>query len=636
MDDFAMIAQGLPGTQETPAPETETGALPLKVIGSEQLMEARRTLSEYKEGKARLEAKIIENEQWYKLRHWEQMRDGDRREIRPASGWLLNVILNKHADATDSYPAPTVLPREEGDKPEAEKLSSILPAILELNDFEETYSAEQLYKLKHGCGVYGVFWDPQLMNGLGDIAVVQADLLNLFWEPGVTDIQRSRNLFHVELWDNETLVEQYPQLEGRVGGTDDEMSHYIHDDNVKTTDKTMVIDWYYKRAAGGRTVLHYCKFACDQVLFATENEPEYRDRGFYDHGLYPFVFDVLFPLTGTPAGFGFIDIGKNAQEYIDRGGQAILENMLANTKPRYFSRIEGAVNEEEYADLTKDIVHVSGSSVGEDSIRPIEGKQLASIYVDVMQHKIEELKEVCGNRDVNTGGHTAGVTAASAVAALQEAGSKLSRDNTRGSYRAYRQVILMMIELVRQFYDAPRQFRILGDNGAYAFTEYDNSAITGEDISAYDISFGRRVPLFDVSVAAQRATAYSKMSQNELALQLYNNGLFNPQMADQALMCVDMMDFDRKTEILQKIAQNGTLLQTVQMLQQQLLGMAAMIDEMRGTDDATAAVMAQFGGQPGAPVPAGGGHAGGGRTENPEEAKVTARAREAAAERSRI
>jgi len=86
---------------------------------------------------------------------------------------------------------------------------------------------------------------------------------------------------------------------------------------------------------------------------------------------------------------------------------------------------------------------------------------------DVLAH-IEELKETRGNRDFSQGGTTSGVTATSAIAALQEAGSKLSRDMIKGSYHAFTQIACLVIRLIRQFYDEPRAFRILGEQGADA------------------------------------------------------------------------------------------------------------------------------------------------------------------------
>ena len=607
-----------------------------QVIGKEQVQKARLTLQKYKEGKANLEQKVIESEQWYKLRNWECMRkqSKDINQVEPVSGWLFNSIANKHADAMDNFPSPNILPREEGDKAEAEMLSSIIPVILEQNDFEDTYDVEADDKLKHGTGVYGVFWDGSKLNGLGDISVESEDILSLFWQPGVTDIQDSRNFFHVALVDNDVLIGQYPQLYGKLGSSTLDLSKFIYDDAVDTSEKSAVIDWYYKKAQGGKTILHLCKFVNDEVLFATENDPETYPNGWYDHGLYPYVFDPLFRMKGTPCGFGYVDVAKSAQEYIDRGNQAIMENMLANASPRHFIRNDGAVNEEEYADMTKKFVHVDGN-LGQDSIIPVQGKPLNDIYVSVLVNKIEELKETTGNRDVSNGGTTSGATAASAIAAMQEAGSKLSRDNNKASYRAFRKVCLMVIELIRQFYDMPRCFRIMGENGAARFVEYSNAGIAPQMQGIeMGVDMGFRVPLFDIEITAQKQSPYSKMSQNELALQFYTAGFFNPQMADQALACLEMMDFDRKQFIMQKIAQNGGMYQQILMMQQQMLQMAQMIDPAMAEQMANGILNGQ-------PAPTMGGAAPSqnvaqtealGGEEGPKEASTTKKARQRVAE----
>ena len=547
-------------------------------IGAEQVRNARQLLRKYKEGKANLEQKVIENEQWYKLRSWECMRkQGQPDQVEPVSGWLFNAIANKHADAMDNFPCPNFLPREEADKAEARMLSSIVPVILEQNDFEQTYDMESDDKLKSGTGVYGVFWDQTRLGGLGDIAVEQVDVLSLFWEPGITDIQRGKNLFHVELVDNEDLEGMYPQLLGKLGGNTLDISTFLYDDAVDTTCKSAVVDWYYKKPMGSRTVLHYCKFVEDEVLFATENDPESYPNGWYDHGLYPYVFDPLFRMKGTPCGFGYVDVGKSAQEYIDRGNQAILENMLENASPRHFIRGDGSVNEEEYADRRKKFIHVDGN-LGQDSILPVQGKVLSDVYLAVLNNKVDELKETTGNRDISNGGTTSGVTAASAIAAMQEAGSKLSRDSNKASYRAFRKVCLMILELIRQFYDMPRCFRILGRNGAAEYVEYSNLGLRPQaQGNALGVDMGYRVPLFDIEITAQKASPYAKMSQNELALQFFGAGFFNPQLADQALACLDMMDFDRKEFVIGKIADNAGLYRKLREL-------ALTLDGLQGTD----------------------------------------------------
>ena len=595
-------------------------------IGQEQLRQANLTLQKYKEGKANLEQRVIDNEEWYRLRHWECLRGKKKQQVEPVSAWLLNAIANKHADAMDNYPAPNILPREKDDVEEARRLSDIVPVVLEQTGYEGTYSETWWDKLIGGTAIYGVFWDSGKLNGLGDIAVEPVDVLNLFWEPGITNIQDSANVFHLSLADNKALESSYPQLSGNLGGSTLDISKYVYDDTVDTSGKSVVVDWYYKKQVGQTTVLHFCKYVNDTVLYATENDETMAKRGWYDHGKYPFVFDPLFRIKGTPCGFGYIDIGKGAQEYIDRGDQAVMQNMLSNAKPRYFIRSDGSVNEAEYGDMTKDFVHTDGN-LGQDSILPIAGKGLSSIYLNVLDRKVEELKETTGNRDVSTGGSTSGVTAASAIAAMQEAGSKLSRDSNKAAYRAFREIVLLVVELIRQFYDLPRQFRIIGANGEQSFISYTNAGLLpqaqGND---FGVDMGYRVPLFDIEIAAEKASPYSKLSQNELALQFFGAGFFNPQLTDQALACLEMMDFDGKDRMMQRIAHNGTLYQQLMQTRQQAVAMAQAVDMQMGTNYAGQILLgAQGQAQPG-------------RVQKPEttggESSVTRNAREEAASRA--
>ncbi len=529
-------------------------------IGTEEVRRAADILRRYHAGKRQLEQRIIDNEQFWKLRHWQQMeksgQGGNPADPQPTSGWLVNCILSKHADAMDCYPEPTVLPREPGDREEAGKLTRILPVILKKNGFKRTYSSAWWYKLKSGCAVYGVFWDAGKLNGLGDISIRRMDLLNLFWEPGVTDIQDSPHFFSTELQDREALEERYPQAKGKADRGGWTLSRYLYDDAVDTSGKVLVVDWYYHTRENGRRVLQYCKFVGDTVLYATENDPDMRDRGWYDHGRYPFVFDVLFPEEGTPAGYGYVDLCKSPQKQIDLMNQAILKNTLASATPRFFVRSDGAVNENEYADWTRPFVHTNGN-LGSDSIAPIQTAGLDSVYVAILQSKIAEMKETAGNRDVANGGTAGGVTAATAIAALQEAGGKLSRNMIDDGYEAFSDVVTLCIELIRQFYSLPRQFRLLGVMGQEEFVSYDSRGLQPQAVDDGVVS-GYRVPEFDLEVSAQDENPYKTMEYNQLALQLFQMGFFRADMADQALRCLELMDFKNKDRLMSSILRGQT------------------------------------------------------------------------------
>ena len=558
------------------------------VVGKDQIREALQILRKYMAGKANLDKRMIENEQWWKLRHWDQIPQQGTTGLKTKSAWLVNVILSKHADAMDALPEPNCLPRAADDKLEARKLSKILPLVLEQADFASAWSTNWWKKLKAGLGVYGVFWDKDALNGLGEIAIRPIDALKLYWEPGVLDIQDSANVFLISLEDNKRLEAKYPELEGKLNGKDLTVKEYLYDDHVDTSDKSPVVDWYYKRETGGRKVLHYVKFVGESVLYATENDPDCTDRGLYDHGQYPFYPDVLFPEEGTPAGFGYVDLCKDAQRQIDLMNNAIVANCVAAATPRWLKRGEDGINEEEYADWTKPFVHVQGA-IDEAAIRQITVSPLSGNYLAILESKIAEMKETSGNRDVNNGGAPSGVTAASAIAAMQEQSGKLSRDQIRTSYNCFKAVCYCAIELIRQFYDAPREFRIIGMDGQDQFVSFDNSRLQiQEQMNPYTKMVEIRKPVFDIKVTAQKATEYSKLSQNELALQFYQMGFFAPNNADPSLAALEMMDFDGKEDVRQRVQQNGTNFQMLQMLQQENMMLKARlgIAPMPGTESA--------------------------------------------------
>ena len=552
-------------------------------IGPEQLKKFLSVLEEYKSGKVRTEQRIVASERWWKLRNSEEEEKetniGKDGGYKSSSGWLHNVLVSKHADAMEAYPEPNILPRESGDRGEARMLSSIIPCILEQNHFEDTYSDVMWQKVKTGTGVYKVVWDKSKLNGLGDISVEKVNLLNIYWEPGITDIQRSRYFFHTELFDKDVLEQRYPELEGKLKGQSFVSTKFLYDDHVNTENKHTVIDVYYHKYVEGRKTLQYCKFVGDIALYATENDPEMAMRGLYDHGMYPYVFDALFPIEGSPCGYGYVDLCRNPQTTIDLLNTSFVKNAMVGATPRYFSRGEGAVNEEEFLDLSKPLVHVTNAS--EDALRRIEHNNLDGVYVNVLDRTIQELRETSGNTETSTGNISSGVTAASAIAALQQASGKGSRDSTQESYRAYSRIIELCIELMRQFYDMPRQFRILGQYGAQEYVTYINNGLQLQDQgTAFGQDGGFRLPVFDIKVSAQKKNVYTKVTQNELALQFFQLGFFNPQMTDQALMCLDMMDFEGKDDIMQKVAQNGTMYQKLLQYMQLALSFAQASDPM--------------------------------------------------------
>ena len=554
----------------------ESGA---KTIGPAEISEAEAILQRYRSGKAALEKRIIENDEWFRMRYWKdhpnRMMDG---KPKPASGWLFNSIANKHADAMDNYPEPNVLPRAVDDEETAKELSSILPVILEQSDYEKVWSDSWWRKLKQGTGVKGIFWDPTARGGVGDIAIRCMDILRLYWEPGCMDIQDSPNFFSLSIESDDRLKERWPQLREHTGSSIS-VAQYIHDDNISTADKSVVVDWYYKKQnAAGRQVLHYCKFCNGIVLYASENDPQLAERGFYDHGKYPFVFDVLFQEEDSPAGFGYIDVMKDTQTSIDRVNQAMDENAQLAAKMRFIVSDAAGLNEQELTDFANDVVHVTGR-LNEAEFQQLQVQAMAGNVMSYRDSRVEELKQVSGNWDVSQGGVASGITAASAIAALQEAGSKLSRDMIKSAYRSFSQECYLVIDLMRQFYDEQRVFRVTGSSGQNQFVAFSGAMLRAPAAQLIGgVVLGGREPVFDITISAAKKSTFSKLSQNETAKECYQLGFFNPANADAALAALEMMDFEGIEKVRDRVQQNGTLLQQLQQANQLIMQLSAQID----------------------------------------------------------
>ena len=586
----AMPGTGLPQSAGADSSLGEGAFDEADAIGEDEVRQANDLLQKYKAGKAALDRRIVDNELWFRMGHWKNYKNKMMEDKpKPSSGWLFNSIANKHADAMDNYPEPNVLPRAADDEQTAKVLSKILPTVLEQCDYETAYSDTWWRKLKTGTGVKGVFWDPMLRGGLGDISIRSVNVLMLYWEPGVEDIQDSPNLFSLSLASNDRLEGQYPQLKGHTGHSLD-VAKYVHDDSLDTSDKSVVVDWYYKKALpGGQTVLHYCKYCNGVVLYASENDPAMRDRGFYDHGKYPFVFDPLFREEDSPAGFGYIDVMKDTQTAIDEMNHAMDENVKLAAKQRYVLSDTAGVNEEELADFGRDIVHVVGR-LTDDTFRPLQVSGLQGNLITYRDDRVSELKEISGNRDVSQGGTTSGLTAASAIAALQEAGSKLSRDMLKSAYRAFAKECYLVIELMRQFYDEQRVYRITGESGGTEYVPFSNAALQAQPGGMVGgVQLGDHEPVFDITVTAAKKSTFSRLSQNETAKECYQLGFFAPANADAALAALDMMDFEGIEKVRERVSQNGTLYQQLQQMAQQLQKMAAIIDQQNGTNVSAAA-----------------------------------------------
>lgn len=499
------------------------------------IKEAFDILREYKSGRSKLESRISAERKFWQSRCAPSSSN--------SSAWLFNSIVSKHADIVDNMPSCSCLPREECDEQDAALLSKIIPIIVDRCDFKGIYSDNSWLKLKYGAAIYGVFWNNSLEDGLGDIDIRPLRVEDVFWESGIRDIQESKNLFVCGIWDKDTLNNTYP--DAKIFDQKNEAGNLgleIYGSSFDSENRCVVVDWYYKKFDEyGVQRLHLCKFCGDVILYCSENDAACVG-GWYEHGQYPVIFDSLYPDEENIHGFGVIAIAKNSQDSIDRLDNNILEYADWSSKARFWAKKSLGVNEKEFSDLSKSIVEVEGD-IDEEKLKQIEMAKLDTSILELRGLKIEELKETTGTRDFLQGGTTGGVVAATAIERLQNSGEKFSRDSIEGSCRAYSKIITLIIELIRQFYDTPRYFRIKGECGDSEYICY-SGILSEKNRSKTQGGELIRRPHFDIEISTAKKSSNFADSANSLARELYDSGAFKPENAQQTLIMLELMSFE--------------------------------------------------------------------------------------------
>lgn len=525
----------------------------------EFIAKAKAALDDYKAQKAPIEERVRENNKWYAAQYHKKY-NAEKNTTEPATAFVLNAVENKYADAVDNYPQPNFLEREPKDEKTAKLLSSVIPVILKQSDFKRAYKKAWRQKLKHGTGIYGIFFD----EAKEQLKTICINILNIYCDTHVDNVQDSPFLFISSIVPNDELRKMYPKYSALFTG--DAAVKLGDGSSAEIRGKTEVFDCYYKKYSGGKYIVHMFKMAGGYVLEATEdiettaeydefgNEvsvSEGYEGGLYEHGMYPVVFDVMYPDDSCIFGLGVVDIVKNPQMYIDEIDGIISKNAMLAGKKRFFVKDNCGINENELKDAGNDIIHCAGN-VSEDNIREFQISTLDAFIVNHRQNKINELKEVIGNRDFQQGGTSGGVTAASAIATLQQAGEKISRALIDDSYDAYGDIVRMVVELCRQFMTSEEVYRITNDSGEVEYHTfgadmlYDSLGFDSED---------KKPVCFDIDIVPQKQNPFSREANNQTVLALWNAGFFNPQMIDMSLAALPVMSFDGKEKIIQALQQ---------------------------------------------------------------------------------
>ncbi len=495
-------------------------------------------------------------ERMYRGDHWHDVPQTDPNEPRPVTPIIQSTVENMKAELMDRLPEAVILPESPADT----EVARVIEAIIKQNHDADGY-AKEYRKLVHdllvgGYCVQEVGYDNSLNGGLGGAFLRHVDARSILFDPLSTETQEGRAVFKISLKTREYICSHYPKVApfltadafGKPDAVEDGILH------ADRQDAMFFLEYWWREydAESERYHVHMAQMAGNQVL---ADSREVKPDGLFEHGLYPFVVTPMFMRKGSCLGLGIVDMFETQQKYADKLDQIVLKNALMASHNKLLVTEASGFDTEDLRDWSKE-VH-SGESL--NGVTWFSTPPLPAYIIGYIGSIRESIKQESGANEFSRGSATGGVTAASAIAAMQEMSNKRARMIARVLHESFRDAVRLEIEVEREFNFFTRKVNVTVD-GELKECTFESAMLmrrTGNGKTLMPIEFY-------ISVKAQQETKYAAMNQNELALRMLQSGMMTPAQA------VELMVFEGKDQLLKQIREQNEKTEALAAQQQQL------------------------------------------------------------------
>ena len=481
------------------------------------------------------------NERIYRGEHWEEMRggvmDGEERP-EPMTPMVQSIIENVQADLMDGFPHAEITPESPEDRDVADVIGAIIAQNHDAQNFRKEYRKMCHDLLTHGWCVSESGYDSHAYNNIGMAFTRYVNCRNILFDPQCEDVQDGRAVFKIQPVTVKRLEEMYPEYEGQfesdVYDLIEERDQKVRKDSTKDV---LLIEYWWRvyDADAEQFRVHMAKCAGHKLL---EDSRRAKPDGYVSTGEYPFTVTGMMRRKGGPLGIGLCDSFGEMQKTADRIDQIVMMNALMASRNKMLVARSSGFDAEDLQDWSKE-VHL-GDNLG--GVTWMSTPPLPQYIIQYSQLLRQTARDESGANDFSRGNTASGVTAASAIAALQEASGKRSRMIKDQLHESYKEAVRMEIEFEREYSVLPRHVLIMR-NGEEIPMTFDSAMLSRVSET------GVEVPIeFFISIKVETQRQWQTQTQNELMIQLLQMGIFDPAML------VENMIFEGKQGILKQMA----------------------------------------------------------------------------------
>lgn len=474
---------------------------------------------------------------------------------------LKSTINNCVADQMDNTPEALMLPERPEVEPIASEMTDVVRFILDTNNYESYHRRRVEDFFITGTAVTQIAWDADMDNGEGNVSMLRVPVENMVWDPEAEDIQDARAIIKVSWHPLSWFAEHYPDKAMYINDERNQHSQVGMPESAQSLTspqegRALLIEYWYRRYKNGKYTINAAFLAGGALL------DKYEDV--YAHGKYPFVFDAFTQIPGQPVGEGMVYELTPMMRYINRYAHYIDENLRYSCKNRMLVRKGAEIDLKQLSDWNQNLVE--GEQIDDDSVRWFDTKPLTGMVNTQMLQFQNDMKMDSGQNQFSRGETSGGVTAATAISALQEAGGKITRMRTAILSAGLKKVVEQILWLVAQFYTEDRERLIIGEDQERRTIHLNADHLMGQHKKKGDGLLP--APPYVVQIQIQRRNPLRVAAQNDLMIQAYTMAAQAGQNFPLSTL-FELLVVDGKDRVLPKIREMEEQTQMLQQLQMQ-------------------------------------------------------------------